>query len=75
MYRCAKASNVSSAPKNVKSGRSKRISPIHASAARMTEPITAAVKYCSSSPSPLMPLPRFVLKITLPPMPMRRPRL
>ena len=25
--------------------------------------------------SPLMPLPRFVLKITLPPMPMRRPRL
>ena len=75
MYRCARASSVSSAPKNIKSGRSKRISPIHASAARMTEPMTAAVKYWSSSPSPLMPLPRFVLKITLPPMPMRRPRL
>ena len=75
MYRCARTSNVSSAPKNVKSGRSKRISPIHASAARMTEPMTTAVKYCSSSPSALMPLPRFVLKITLPPMPMRRPML
>ena len=51
------------------------MSPTHASAARMTEPMTAAVKYCSSSPSALMPLPRFVLKITLPPMPMRRPML
>ena len=75
MYRCARASSVSSVPKNIRSGRSKRMSPTHASAARMTEPMTAAVKYWSSSPSALMPLPRFVLKITLPPMPMRRPML
>ena len=75
MYRCARASSVSSAPKNISSGRSKKISPSHASAARMTEPMTEAVKYRLSSPSALMPLPRFVLKITLPPMPMRSPKL
>ena len=46
----------------------------HARTASATEPITEAVKYSFSFP-PLFALPRFVLKITLPPMPMRRPRL
>ena len=39
-----------------------------------TAPTTAAVKYWFSPP-PLRSLPRFVLKMTLPPMPMSRPRL
>jgi len=46
--------------------------PIHARMDKITAPITADVKY--SLPSHFS-LPRFVLKITLPPMPIKRPRL
>ncbi len=55
-------------------GRSKHMAPIHARMDKITAPITADVKYCFSLPSHFS-LPRFVLKITLPPMPIKRPRL
>ncbi len=48
--------------------------PIHARMDKITAPITADVKYWFSLPSHFS-LPRFVLKITLPPMPIKRPRL
>ena len=55
-------------------GRSKHMAPIHARMDKITAPITADVKYWFSLPSHFS-LPRFVLKITLPPMPIKRPRL
>lgn len=68
-YCCASTYSASSAPKNISTGRSKRIMPIHDSAASSTEPMMAAVKYSFSLP------PRFMLNMTLPPMPMSSPRL
>ena len=44
----------------------KNSSPSHASTASSTEPITAAVKYWFSPPSPQVLLPRQALKMTLP---------
>ena len=49
-------------------GRSKHMAPIHARMDKITAPITADVKYWFSLPSHFS-LPRFVLKITLPPIP------
>ena len=55
-------------PKKVRMGPSSQRSPAQASSARPRDPSTETVKYGFS-------LPRLVLKITLPPMPISRPRL
>lgn len=74
MYFRANAGSDSFAPKKVRIGRSKHRRVVHASRARIAEPMTAAVKYWFSLPS-FFSLPRFVLKMTLPPMPISKPRL
>lgn len=74
-YARASGSRVSSAPNSVRSGRSKKRSPAHARAARMTVPMTAAEKYSLDRFSLPAAWPRMVLSSTLPPMPVSRPRL
>ena len=74
IYRWARASSDSSAPKKVRMGPSKHHIPAQAKAASITAPMAAAVKYWFSLPSP-RPLPRRALNSTLPPMPTSRPRL
>ena len=61
-------------PKKVRMGPSSQRSPAQASSARPRDPSTETVKYGFSLPSGRA-LPRLVLKITLPPMPISRPRL
>ena len=74
-YARASGSRVSSAPNSVRSGQSKKRSPAHARAARMTVPMTAAEKYSLDRFSLPAAWPRMVLSSTLPPMPVSRPRL
>ena len=67
-------SSEESSPKNRKIGFSNSKSPPREAAANKTEPTTAAVKYAFGS-SPLPAVLFLVLKITLPPIPVKNPRL
>lgn len=74
-YSRASGSRVSSAPKSVRNCRSKKMTAAQVRAARMTVPMTAAEKYSLDFFSLPAAWPRMVLKRTLPPMPVSRPRL
>lgn len=70
----ANGNSEESAPKNRKIGFSNSKSPPREAAANKTEPTTAAVKYAFGS-SPLPAVLFLVLKITLPPIPVKNPGL
>ena len=74
IYACASTSRELSAPKKVRMGRSKKMMHTQAGTASTTAPMRAAEKYWFSLPAPVSP-PRRMLKRTLPPAPMSRPRL
>ena len=73
----ASGSRALSAPKKVRTGRSKNRTMAHAGMVTSTEPMRAAVKNSFSPPSPGSPPspPRRALNSTEPPMPMSRPKL
>ena len=74
-YSRPSVSVLSCAPNIISSSRSKKIISSQITAARMTEPITEAVKYSLDFLSCPCSLPRIVLNITEPPMPINRPKL